>query len=96
MILFTGGSLSRVVSVWGTLCPGVFVQGSLSRGLCPGGGVSVQGGLCQGDPLAARQLHAGSTHPTRLHSCVKMLSYAKKNLFLTFAGNTTIQKLHKY
>ena len=31
VILFTGGSLSRGVSVWWTLCPG---------GLCPGGSLS--------------------------------------------------------
>ena len=42
------GVLSRGVSVWG-LCPGVSVQGSLSRGSLSRG-VSVWEGLCQGDP----------------------------------------------
>ena len=63
------GSQSRVVSVWGSLCPGVLCHRSLSRGgLCPGRslsrgslprGVSVQGGLCPGGSLSRGSLSRG-------------------------------------
>ena len=39
------------------LCVILSTGGHLSRGwgLCPGGGVSVQGGLCQGDPTDGKE-----------------------------------------
>ena len=72
------GSLSREVSVegslsggvcWGSLPRGVSVQGglcprgSLSGGLCLG-----ERGLCQRDPPTV-WLCAGGTYPTEMHSC---------------------------
>ena len=56
---------------------GVPVQGSLSRRVSIGGGVSVQGVLCQGDPLATIRLHVGGTHPTGMHSCCCILLVAR-------------------
>ena len=60
-----GGSLSRGVSVQGSLSWGISVQGvSVQGGLCPGG-------LCVGRSLSGRppvQLRAGGTHPTGMHS----------------------------
>ena len=41
----SGGYLSRAVSVWGSLSREVSIEGGLSLG----GGVSVQGSLCQGE-----------------------------------------------
>ena len=81
--LCPGRSLSQMLCPGG-LCPGGSLsRGSLSRGslsslvsvkggLCPGGslGVSIQRGLCQGDPsapLATVRLRTGGTHPTEMH-----------------------------
>ena len=44
----SGGYLSRAVSVWGSLSREVSIEGGLSLG----GGVSVQGSLCQGEDRA--------------------------------------------
>ena len=96
------GSLSgervsvRGVSVW-VLC--------LGRGLCPGRGlcagvpvlggffwgVSVQGGLCQGDPPTTVWLHAADTHSTGLHSCFYMLLQSGLGFF-----NDCIICFHKF
>ena len=65
VILFTEGGqdLCLGVSVQESLCPvAVFVQGGLCRGgLCPGGSLSRRPPRYSG--------RAGSTHPTRMHSC---------------------------
>ena len=76
--LCLGGSLSRGVSVLGSLSRGVFVQGVC---ICPGGslprGISVQGRGCLSGGSLSRgslsgrhsivQLHVGGTHPTGMH-----------------------------
>ena len=68
--VYGGGSLSWGVFVQWGLCLG-------GGGICPGGslfgGVSVQGGSYLGVSVMEThptiRLHAGSTHPTRMHSC---------------------------
>ena len=64
VILFTGGSLSRGVSVWGSLSRGSLSEGVSVQGLCLGGSMSRETPLYGG--------RAGGMHPTGMHSRFKM------------------------
>ena len=65
------GSLSRGISVWGVSVWGSLSRGSLSGGLCPGGFLS--GGLCLGGSLS-RELCLGGGSLSRGLSSIAIVS----------------------